>query len=187
MQQLKMATYFEEILGDMLLKVENMKNNCQHCLNWNSMQWTIKIQNKSEHFILGTKEFMSALKIMKKNEGFLALEPDEERGGNAVAKPAEEKDLAEAQAAEGWCGKNRNGAFPQGENFKIKTMSFWATQTITLTTMVRALSKLTTQPKTRMPQLLRRSRTSQLVGKLLNWFHHQWKPYENIFSQICTS
>ena len=34
MQQLKMATYFEEILGDMLLKVENMKNNCQHCLNW---------------------------------------------------------------------------------------------------------------------------------------------------------
>ena len=36
-----------------------------------------------------------------KNEGFLALEPDEERGGNAVAKPAEEKDLAEAQAAEG--------------------------------------------------------------------------------------
>ena len=44
---------------------------------------------------------MSALKIMKKNEGFLALEPDEERGGNAFAKPAEEKGLAEAQAAEG--------------------------------------------------------------------------------------
>ena len=75
MQQLKMATYFEEILGDMLLKVENMKNNCQHCLNWNSMQWTIKIQNKSEHFILGTKEFMSALKIMKKMKDFLPSNP----------------------------------------------------------------------------------------------------------------
>ena len=48
MQQLKMATYFEEILGDMLLKVENMKNNCQHCLKWNSMQWTIKIQNTNQ-------------------------------------------------------------------------------------------------------------------------------------------
>ena len=44
---------------------------------------------------------MSALKIMKTNEGFLALEPDEERGGNAFAKPAKEKGLAEAQAAEG--------------------------------------------------------------------------------------
>ena len=49
MQQLKMATYFEEILGDMLLKVENMKNNCQHCPNWNSMQWTIEIQNTSQN------------------------------------------------------------------------------------------------------------------------------------------
>ena len=122
-----------------------------------------------------------------KNEGFLALEPDEERGGNAFAKPAEEKGLAEAQAAEGWRGKNRNGAFPQGENIKIKSMSFWTTETITLTTMVRVLSKLTTQPKTPMPQLLRRSRTSQLVGKPLNWFHHQWKSYDNIVSPICTS
>ena len=35
----------------------------------------IKIQNKSEHFILGTKEFMSALKIMKKMKDFLPSNP----------------------------------------------------------------------------------------------------------------
>ena len=181
MQQLKMATYFEEILGDMLLKVENMKNNCQHCPNWNSMQWTIKIQNTSQNISVWEQKSLWVRSRSWKNEGFLALEPDEERGGNAVAKPAEEKGLAEAQAAEGWCGKNRNGAFPQGENIKIKSMSFWTTETITLTTMVRVLSKLTTQPKTPMLQLLRRSRTSQLVGESLNWFHHQKKAYMRIF------
>lgn len=181
MQQLKMATYFEEILGDMLLKVENMKNNCQHCLNWNLMHWTIKTQNTSQIISFGNKRVYECAQDHEKNEGFLALEPDEERGGNAFAKPAEEKGIAEAQAAEGWRGKNWNGAFPQGENFKIKSMSLWTTQTITLTTMVRVLSKLTTQPKTPMLQLLRRSRTSQLVGESLNWFHHQKKAYMRIF------
>ena len=38
-------------------------------------------------------------------EGLLAVKPDEERSGDAVAEPVEEKDLAEAQETEDGCGK----------------------------------------------------------------------------------
>ena len=39
-------------------------------------------------------------------EGLFAVEPNEERSGDAVAEPAEEEDLAEAQETEDGCGEN---------------------------------------------------------------------------------
>ena len=48
-------------------------------------------------------------------EGLLAVKPNEERSGDAVAEPAEEKDLAEAQEAEDGCGKSWDGTFSEGD------------------------------------------------------------------------
>ena len=61
----------------------------------------MKTQNTSQIISFGNKRVYECAQDHEKNEGFLALEPDEERGGNAFAKPAEEKGIAEAQAAEG--------------------------------------------------------------------------------------
>ena len=56
-------------------------------------------------FTFETDMLSSSNLAMNHIEGLLAVKRDEERSGNAVAEPAEEKDLAEAQEAEDGCGK----------------------------------------------------------------------------------
>ena len=167
MQQLKMATYFEEILGDMLLKVENMKNNCQHIV-WNGIWCNERSRFKTQvrTFQSGNKRY--ALKIMKKMKDFLPSNPMKK--GVAMPSPNQlkRKVLLKHKRLKADVEKTEMELF-----LKVRTSKSNLTQTIMLTTMVRVLSKLMTQPKTRMLQLLRRSRTSQLVWKSLNWFHRQ--------------
>ena len=106
---------------------------------------------------------MSALKIMKKMKDFLPSNPMKK--GVAMPSPNQlkRKILLKHKRLKADVEKTEMELF-----LKVRTSKSNLTQTITLTTMVRVLSKLTTQPKTPMPQLLRRSLTSQLVRKLLN-------------------
>ena len=48
-------------------------------------------------------------------EGLFAVEPNEERSGDAFTKPAEEKDPVEAQETEDRCGENWAGTFFEGD------------------------------------------------------------------------